>query len=114
MRIERHDTCVYFQIYFNNRDLTYVLLSHGADVNVLDVNNKSLLHLAAKQGCPVDIVVMILRRMLPNIVQALDKQQCSALHWACYRDYRISKHFLQRKLFDTMVGNAFSPLHCAA
>ncbi|XP_018318975.1 uncharacterized protein LOC108732588 isoform X2 [Agrilus planipennis] len=91
-----------------------LLISKGADLKQVDVNGKTVFHLAAACG-NLPCLKTVVCYTDPNVLTLLDKQDCSALHWACYNGHADCVDFLLgKKIFENMKGNPFSPVHCAA
>lgn len=102
-----------FRAVVNGQNTITALLESKADVHIVDVNGKNVLHLAAACGHLV-CLQLILNYMSEEASQTLDNQQCSALHWACYNGHsKCVEYLLKQNIFKTLNGNLFSPVHCA-
>ncbi|KAF5291783.1 hypothetical protein FQA39_LY14271 [Lamprigera yunnana] len=94
-------------------DSVKLLILCGAKINSTDVHGKTILHLAAACG-NLESMQIILKYMNENDATRLDNQQLTALHWACYSGYSSCVSLLlEKNIFKTIVGNPFSPVHCA-
>lgn len=72
-----------FKVVNGQNSIVELLLSNNAQVKTTDVNGKTVLHLAAACGHLI-CMQMIMSYMTEEEIQAKDKQECTALHWACY------------------------------
>jgi ankyrin repeat protein len=54
------ETSLHMATYQRDSRKMQLLIDRGADVNVLDLYNNSILHLALTSGCDVDILNMLL------------------------------------------------------
>ncbi|XP_045471558.1 serine/threonine-protein phosphatase 6 regulatory ankyrin repeat subunit A-like isoform X2 [Harmonia axyridis] len=91
-----------------------LLLAKNAKANLVDVNGKSAIHLAA--ACAhLSCLQILVEYLEPNDAIVMDRQECTALHWACYRgNTSCTEYLLKKGLFKTLIGNKFSPVHCAS
>ncbi|CAG9861443.1 unnamed protein product [Phyllotreta striolata] len=106
-------SCLFRAVVSGQDGVVQLLLSNNAKVQTTDVNGKTVLHLAAACG-QFNCMQMILKYMTEDQVRAKDKQQCSALHWACYHGYaNCVEYLLEQKIFKELEQNSFSPIHCA-
>lgn len=106
-------TTVFRAVVSNQSNILQLLIQFGADISRTDSHGKTILHLAAACG-HFNCLQIILHHMNPTDTSIFDKQNCSALHWACYNGNPSCVEFLlKRNIFKTMEGNPFSPIHCA-
>lgn len=97
----------------NRSNAVQTLIAHGAKVNLVDIHGKTVLHLAAACG-NLFAMKMISKQMKVSEATALDNQDLTALHWACYNGKSACVEFLlENKLYEKIIGNPFSPVHCA-
>ncbi|XP_044751495.1 serine/threonine-protein phosphatase 6 regulatory ankyrin repeat subunit A-like isoform X2 [Coccinella septempunctata] len=93
--------------------IVQLLLTQKAKANIVDVNGKSVIHLAAACGHLTCLQILV-DYLEPHEAAAMDRQECTALHWACYRGNASCVDFLLKKgIFETLSGNKFSAVHCA-
>ncbi|KAL3282867.1 hypothetical protein HHI36_006026 [Cryptolaemus montrouzieri] len=101
-------------VVFGQSKIVQLLLTKNAKANLADVNGKRVIHLAAACG-HLACLQILLEFLEPEDITVMDSQQCSALHWACYRgNTSCVELLLQKNLFKILEGNKFSPVHCAS
>lgn len=61
-----------------------LLLTKKAKANTVDVNGKAPIHIAAACGHLTCLQILV-NYLEPQDAAAMDRQECTALHWACYR-----------------------------
>lgn len=82
--------------------IVQLLLSNNAQVRTTDINGKTVLHLAAACGHLV-CMQMIMSYMTEEEIQAKDKQECTALHWACYNGKSFNHNMLVIKCLTNFI-----------
>ncbi|KAK9888372.1 hypothetical protein WA026_000624 [Henosepilachna vigintioctopunctata] len=101
-------------VVFGHIKIVGLLLVKNAIANLADVNGKRVIHLAAACGHLTCLQVLI-EFLEPEDITVMDSQECTALHWACYKGNASCVEFLlQRDVFKSLIGNKFSPVHCAS
>ncbi|KAK9754189.1 Ankyrin repeats (3 copies) [Popillia japonica] len=107
-------TCLFRAVVTGQHNILQMLLPRSTIVNERDIHGKTALHVAA--GCGrLSCVQRILPYMDEQVKESTDRQDCTALHWACYSgSAECVAHFFNEHIFRQMKGNAFSPVHCAA
>ncbi|KAG8233597.1 hypothetical protein J437_LFUL001008, partial [Ladona fulva] len=75
---------------------------------------KTALHLAAASGHLECLLEVLNHRDAQNILDKLDNQGCTPLHWSCYNGNPVCLQLLLKNWTHGLnVGNPFSPVHCA-
>lgn len=90
---------VKFKIVNGQHSAVEILISNGAEVGIVDVHGKSVLHLAAACG-RFSSLEMVLKCMQPEESKRLDNQGFTALHWASYNGwFQRILHFIFSFIF---------------
>ncbi|XP_076254649.1 uncharacterized protein LOC143192825 isoform X1 [Rhynchophorus ferrugineus] len=106
-------SCLFRAVVNGQHNVVQLLLSNKAEVKTKDVNGKTVLHLAAACGY-LKCLQLIVEYMDENDILSRDNQGCTVLHWACYHGHmNCVKYLLSKNIFKELVGNSYSPVHCA-
>ncbi|XP_030749052.1 serine/threonine-protein phosphatase 6 regulatory ankyrin repeat subunit A-like isoform X1 [Sitophilus oryzae] len=107
-------SCLFRAVVNGQHDVVQLLLVNKAEVKTRDVNGKTVLHLAAACG-HLKCLQLITDYMEEGDILSRDNQDCTVLHWACYHGHmNCVEHLLSKNVFKELIGNCYSPVHCAS
>lgn len=107
-------SCLFRAVVTGQHHILQMLLPRSSVVNERETHGKTILHVAAACG-RLACVQRILPYMSAEAKESTDKQECTALHWACYSGSADCVTALfDEGIFQRIEGNGFSPIHCAA